>query len=121
MKQPRDFPLMSGDSHTQTDLLYDGPASRSSDPETSHLAEQEINPTGKRAKQQETVLNFVTILPGRTAREYAWEHDALELPEDYREVFHRRLPELEKAGKIKKGQARTCSIGKRKAVTWYPL
>ena len=97
----------------QLDLLSTVPVSRSTDADSSHLAEAEINCTGSRAIQQHAVLAAVRQTPGMTAREISFSYDI------DRYVVSRRLPEL--VGKVCKGQIRSCMVGGRKSLTWYPI
>jgi hypothetical protein len=91
------------------------PASRRDDPETSKLAEKQINRSGVRGRQQVLAMNAVHAHPGLTSRELALaariEYDAL----------HKRLPECEKAGVIRRGHAHACSVSGKLAVTWFPV
>ena len=89
------------------------PASRSTDPETSHAAEAEIGTSGLRAMQQVHVLEWVRRWPGLTSRELARKAGA------DRHMVARRLPDLEPEC-VRKGDARQCAEGRRQAVTWYP-
>ncbi len=94
-------------------LLSKTPVSRSTDPESSHLAEDEINSTSLRSYQQRQVLDAVRRKPGATARELA-EQFGLD-----RYVVSRRLPELEPAY-IQRGNLRGCMVGGRLSMTWWP-
>jgi len=97
----------------QQPLFARTPASRSTDPKTSHLAEDEINTSGARATQQRQVLAYVQRWPGLTSRELAAKANT------DRYILARRLPELEPIH-VRKGDARRCGITQRQAVTWYP-
>lgn len=90
------------------------PASRRTDPETSALAEEEINATGSRKGQQKHVLFLVSQHPGHTAKEL----ELYSLLDRYQ--IQRRLSELADL-KIRRGSKRTCQVTGRKAVTWYAL
>ena len=90
------------------------PASRNSDPHTSHEAEEFINKTGIRNSQQRDVLAGLKIHPGHTSRELA---KMLGLD---RYVVARRLPELVPMY-VEKGIAHKCNISGRQAIVWYPL
>ena len=94
--------------------LIDTPASRNSDPITSHLAEEEINTTGTRASQQESVLKMVQLYPCSTSMELA-RTSGID-----RYIIARRLPELASVELIVRGAPRKCVVSKRKAVTWSP-
>lgn len=97
------------------DLIAATPAARSTDPETSHLAAEENTLSGRRAVQQHAVLAAVMSHPGLTSRELA---QAAGMD---RYVVARRLPELEAAKRVHKGEARECRVNKRRAVTWWPV
>ena len=88
------------------------PASRATDPVSSHLAEAHIN-KGSRAHQQNLAASAVRQFPGRTS---------LELARDAcmdRYTLARRLPECEVAGTVRRGQIVTCSVSGRKAMLWW--
>jgi len=91
------------------------PAARNSDPETSHLAAEEITKSGKRKAQQQKVLNAVKKFPNRTSAEIA-NRSKLD-----RYAVARRLPELATAGLVKRGNARQCRINHRQAIVWSPV
>ncbi len=97
------------------DLIAATPAARNTDPETSHLAAEENTLSGRRAVQQHAVLAAVMAHPGLTSRELA---QAAGMD---RYVAGRRLPELEAAKRVRKGEARECRVSKRRAVTWWPV
>lgn len=97
----------------QLSLLARTPASRSTDPDSSHDAAAENTRSGARASQQHRVLMWVRRWPGRTSREIA----ALANVDRY--MVARRLPELEPTH-IRKGDLRKCAVTHTKAVTWWP-
>ena len=98
---------------------------RTTDPETSKAAAEEITRSGTAARQAEQVLALVrSSATKRTSRELALIAglDAETRHLDYHAIA-RRLPELEKAGKVRKAEARKCTVGvrhgnHRKSVTW---
>lgn len=96
-------------------LLADTPRARNTDPETSHLAADDLKASGRLAAQQQLILTAVQRYPGRTSRELAAEINA------DRHMVARRLPELEPVH-VTKGAARPCtqSETRRPAVTWWP-
>lgn len=94
---------------------YYPPISRSSDPISSKLTEKEITKSGIRKNQQTRVRDMVRSVPGSTSKELA------DFFNENRHMVARRLPEIEKLGIIRKGSIRQCSIGKRAAVTWWPM
>ncbi len=91
------------------------PASRSTDPVSSHSAELEINSTGTRAQQCEYVLEVLRRFPGLTAKELTAKAGDPRLD---RYTFNRRLPDLEKKGLAVRGPVRTCRVGGRLSTTW---
>lgn len=100
---------------------------RSTDPETSKAAAEEITTSGTAARQAEQVLELLRRRPKATSKELAFvaARDAKTRHLDYHAIA-RRLPELERAGKVKKGPPRKCTQlilngNRRKAVTWEPV
>ena len=97
----------------QTQLpLIATPASRTTDPASSHLAEQEHNASGNRQRQQQIVLELVKRYPNRTTMELAV------LSHRCRYMIGRRVSELESAGLIHRTGSRVCSISNRTATIW---
>lgn len=97
----------------QQALFTDTPRARRRDPETSHLAAERIKASGALGHQQAAVLAAVREWPGMTAVELA------KLAKMDRYAVSRRTAEL--AGvKIRKGQARTCTVNGTPMVTWWP-
>jgi len=91
------------------------PMSRSTDPASSYDAADELVKSGRLKAQQAEVLEAVRRLPGRTSRELGLLSAFLD-----RYDFARRLPELEEAGLIERGEIRECTVGTRTALTWWP-
>jgi len=91
------------------------PASRATDPVTSHLAAEQHTASGARAHQQRQALAAVRQFPGRTSFELAMVTDM------DRYMLARRLPEVETAGEVVKGHPKRCSVTGRQAVTWWPV
>lgn len=89
------------------------PIARTTDPESSHEAAEEITNTGARLKQLQVVLEAVRERPGCTSLELSTR---IRLD---RYAVARRLPELEHAGFIRRGPIRLCSVGGRKGITWW--
>ena len=90
------------------------PIARKSDPESSHLAANEITKSGLRDSQKEIVLVAVKKYIGATSAEIAARFGF------DRYMVAKRLPELEEDGLVHKGnESRKCNISGRKAVTWY--
>ncbi len=98
---------------SQTDL-FDMPLARTDDPETSHLAAAEIVP--HLADLHRWAVECVTQSPGQTQRELG----ATYCPTDPRKIG-RRLNELERIGRLRRGTERPCTISGRMAETWYPV
>ena len=90
------------------------PASHSTDPETSRLAEAEVTNNGKRGAQCEKVRELVEQYPGHTSLELAAVQNHLD-----RYQISRRLSDLEDADVVRKGLARACRVGRRQMVTWW--
>ena len=94
--------------------------SRNTNPLSSKLAEQEINRTGLRNRQQEVVFQAVRKFPKHTSKELC----AITGIDRY--TLGRRLPEIsmpvdsiyEEPWDVKRGPMRKCNIGNRLALTW---
>lgn len=93
-------------------LMADLPRSRAQDPESSHDAADAIRRSGALAGQQKAVLEAVKRWPGLTSLELA-----ARLRFDRYQVA-RRLPEIETAGQVRRGEIKT--INRRKHLTWWP-
>lgn len=95
---------------------YLPPASRYTDPPTSHLAEEAITKDGSRETMQQKVLATVRAHPGATCSEIA---DILGV---HRSAISKRLPEVEASlpQPIRRGVAREGLSG-RKELTWWPV
>ena len=90
------------------------PASRATDPFSSHAAEAHINATGKRAYQQQQTAAAVRQFPGHTSQELC----ALSGLDRY--MLARRLGDCETAGTVKRGVAQECTVTRRLALVWWP-
>lgn len=90
------------------------PASRNTDPQTSKESEAQMNSTGQRRTQAESILRIVSEHPGKTAVELTQWVDL------DRYQIQRRLSDMWQSGEIRKGRQRKCSIRLTKAVTWWP-
>ena len=100
---------------SQLDLLAATPASRNTDPNSSHLAADDITQSGVRARQQRMVLNAVRRWPGLTSRELAARMNIC------RYVTGRRLSELSPVFVTRPEKAtRACTVTGRLAVDWWP-
>lgn len=96
--------------HTPTPPLF-----RRNDPATSREAGEHMIESGKLAEAQSRVLEMVRRAPGLTSlmlAEVAGEWDP--------RVINRRLPELERLGLVRRGEAKRQGTGRR-AVTWWPV
>lgn len=99
--------------------LVDVPRAANADPDTSHLAAARIKASGALGEQQQRVLDLVKRFPGMTSAELAAHIDATNW-QSHRAMTGRRLPELERGGFVRKGEARVCRVCKAKCVTWEP-
>ena len=91
------------------------PASRSTDPVTSNLAEAEVTSSGARRAQADEVLSMARAMPGATSAEIARGHFPTMIK------ARRRLPDLERAGLVKRGEPRKCNVTGRLSLTWWPV
>ncbi len=90
------------------------PASRRTDPESSHAAALHITRTGKRGAQQDQAAAAVRHYPAHTSFELALLTDL------DRYMLARRLPECETAGRVRRGRMRHCTVTGRLAMEWLP-
>lgn len=94
---------------------------RRADPATSHAAARQHVATNL-SKRREQVLGLVTRFPGCTSGEYARHMHAAypELPIRVSvETPHKRLPELEEMGFIRRGENRPCKDSGYVCETWW--
>lgn len=111
---------MRGKDGVMTKLETPFPMARVSDPATSHdAAEKQVKKLSDRRKM---VFDFVQAYPGRTHGELA----AKLYKETYNlgiiacvETPHKRLPELEKLGLVRRGRVRKCGETGHSAATWW--
>lgn len=89
------------------------PLSRNSDPTTSYVAAERIHKTGKVKGQRQRIYEALKRHGGVTAAELA------DLMGEDITMPGRRLPELERAGFIRKGPARKCKIKSTTCHTWW--
>lgn len=87
---------------------------RKTDPVTSQLAGQDIVESGACGRQQAFWLDLVQKYPGRTSRELAF------MAQVDRYQGSRRLPELERDKKVKRGADKVCTQGGKLSATWWP-
>lgn len=101
-------------AHRDGKPFTDTPRARKSDPETSHLAAEEIKRSGALGAQQARVLEAVRTYPGKTAVELA------KLAGLDRYLVSRRLPELVPLW-VRRGPPRDCTVNGRPQSTWFPV
>ncbi len=110
---------------SQTDLFSRDEARirRNTDPSTSHMAavrHTKLN-LSKRRKQ---VLELVQKYPGKTQGELArlmlYKHPGLPI-NVCAATPHKRLPELEELGLVRRGDKRRCDDSSYMSATWWPL
>ena len=91
----------------------DRPLTHRGDPETSREAAEHLKRSGRLAAQQQAVLEALHQCDGATHGELGafmgmhWLTPA------------RRLPELERAGLVRKGEARICHVKGSRCTTWW--
>jgi hypothetical protein len=106
-----------GDGHVagcvRAAVLPSAPIARRKDPASSRAAAEAITGSGERQRQTAEVLRLVRDHPGYTSLELTRFTDL-----DRYQVA-RRLPELEQALAVRKGEIRPCNVGHRPAVTWW--
>lgn len=85
---------------------------RRSDPATSHIAAARMRESGAAGRQAQAVLAAVRQWPGSTAVEIA------QLAGIDRYAVSRRLPELAKAGSVRRSAPRNCTVNGRPQTTW---
>jgi len=95
----------------QDDLFR--PASRTTDPETSHSAEREVNLSGRRSTQCSAVEDDVLAHNGATAGEIA-RRIGLD-----RHTVSKRTADLANQGRIHRGPTRVCLANHRAMLSWW--
>lgn len=91
--------------------------SRKNDPVTSHIAAQDIVSSGVFERQKDIVYDFLIEKNMEGINPTSAELAAMGNMDRY--TPSRRLPDLEKEGKVKKMSPRTCTVTKKKCVTWF--
>lgn len=91
------------------------PLARRDDPESSKESAQRLVESGQLKGQKQAVYLALRRFPGSTSAELAKRADLT------RHLTGRRLPDLERAGLVRRGDLRPCSCGKGRAVTWWPV
>ena len=104
----------------QLDLLSDTPASRNTDPATSHIAERNVTASGVRATQQHIVLDLVRRYPGLSSAELAMQSKKGTKELDRWQVA-RRTADLASANLIESGEPRKCGVTGFLCKTFYPV
>lgn len=94
--------------------VVDTPASRATDPETSHIAEANHKASGKCALHRQMIADAVARTPGMTGAQIAVATGI-----DYIEVM-RRISEVCTAERAMEGPAVHCTIRQTRCSTWYP-
>ncbi len=100
-------------AHTEKTWEADKALTHRGDPQTSHEAAGCLRRSGKLAAQQQAVLEALRQCDGATHAELGavmgvhWLTPA------------RRLPELERAGLVRKGEPRICRIKGSRCTTWW--
>lgn len=95
-------------------MRIETPASHRDDPESSLIAESNMNKSGKRFSNQAIITLHVKVFAGKTAAEIGrlcglGQHEA-----------SRRLSELNGIT-VRKGERRQCSVKNTNMVTWFPI
>ncbi len=103
----------SGRPVTQTLFDMPLPLSRRTDPISSAEAERRLKISGRWNNQKLMVLRALEKHPGVTSAELSVAMDAKD-----RYLCSRRLPDLLKEGKVRKGPIRTCAVCGVGCVTW---
>jgi hypothetical protein len=112
-------PLPFGAFHARRVPTVETPAARATDPETSHIAAEQITASGKRASHQREILDLLRRCDGRTSAELAALAQREGLAHLTRHEVARRLPELATAGAVRKGATVTCGQNGTLAVSWW--
>lgn len=96
---------------------FDYPATRTTDPESSHIAEERVTLTGIRGRQAVRVFLCLRRHDGSTAGELGQYLDN----NSYRgrQIAGRRLNDLKIAGWVSSGKMRHCNVCNQKCQTWY--
>ena len=90
------------------------PASHLNDPETSYIAEGNINKSGKRFSHQKRIVDYVKRYPGHTAGEIGFATGLGQIE------CSRRLSELNQVT-VYRSNKRRCTIKGTLMMVWHPL
>lgn len=99
----------------QLDLFEPRANYRKGDPETSRLAAEGVEKTGRAATYRALVLRAIQSRPGRTCGEVA---ETVGIP---RQELSKRFKELEEAGAIRRGEKRQCDVQGTQQLTWWAV
>jgi len=91
------------------------PTTRVSHPETSHIAEEKITKTGRRARHCWIILNALRRHNGSTSAELA------QFTPLTKEQCHKRMHDLVENEYIRRGKKRICSVKGTLCCTWWIL
>ena len=94
-------------------MRIETPASRSTDPTTSHIAEAQHTASGKRHSHHAIISLHVKVCPGRTAAEMGVLTGLGQI------TCARRLPELDGIT-VRRGARRKCAEKGTMMQTWFP-
>lgn len=109
-----------GSFHARRIPPVETPAARTTDPETSHIAAEQITKIGTRARHQREVLELLNRCDGRTSAELAeLAQRCAGLSHLDRHAVARRLPELATAGLVRRGATVVCKANGTKATSWW--
>lgn len=92
------------------------PRSRTLDPLPSHEAEAYMKKSGKLGEHQQIAFAYVRQYPGSTSTELQDRFDKSATSSNVK--FHKRLVEVERAGLIRRGEARKSFGTGCRAATW---
>ncbi|WP_340569620.1 winged helix-turn-helix domain-containing protein [Stenotrophomonas sp. G106K1] len=88
---------------------------RTTDPSTSHEAANRVVASGKQRAQQAATEAAVRRHPGQSSLHLAT------LTGLDRHMLARRLPELEREGRVWRGPKAPCASGEGSGCTWWPV
>jgi hypothetical protein len=94
--------------------LFDQPHSRTTDPDTSHIAGDAARNSGSMGKQAAWVLDMLKTHNGCTYRELA-----AAMGIDDPNLCSRRLSDLRHKGQVRNGENRICEVAGNMMQTWW--
>lgn len=89
---------------------------RRTDPASARASADLVESRGIAPAQRGQVLSLVQRYPGKTSAELAARVQGMD-----RWQVARRLPELDRAGVIMRGEQRICRVCQRRGITWWPV